>query len=142
MLTNFIKEYFFKFLDHIEKYQYVYIYNFCGACFLIFVFCNRVILEKLPKDLNTFYLYLFITSIVMIIIQIFHIIQLSKLILDFGAEKRRGFFSYHKKKIRIIYKKIRKKYMHKEDLIAIPKLFLMWNLSVQVPATYCVLLSY
>lgn len=66
---NISRKKLISFCDHIDKFKEIYKYNFFGLCFLIFVFANRLFIEKIPKNLEIFYMILAITSLFVIIIQ-------------------------------------------------------------------------
>lgn len=122
-----------KFCDHIDIFKEIYKYNFFGLCFLIFVFANRLFIEKIPKNLEIFYLILLTISVFMIIIQSVYLYNLSKTFISSLTTTNTRF-------IKKGYKKIIK-HLHKEDRKAVRNFLYKWNLPERVVNTYGRLLS-
>lgn len=109
-----MKEYLVSFLDHIYNYKRIYIYNFIGLCFLVLVFFFRVIFERLSKNLETFYMALFIISFFLMLLHvIIVIIQLNDLFFKKNKKTVKFYHLWRISKI-ILWKKILKP-LQKDD---------------------------
>lgn len=108
-IHNYFLEIFF---NTLELKKGVFFFYFLGINFIIFLLYNRCFIERLPRNLNEFSLFLTIFAIFIICIQLLIIYKYTK------ALKNGDLLRIRNKRFKRWQRRFKIKYIHKEDLLA------------------------
>jgi len=127
-----------KMLYIIDNYSTLLIYNFFGVVFLIYMFYNRLFIDRLPKNLHEIHLFYTMIGIIILFLHIFLLYKNTKKLFetDEFTETSQNKFYKHIKHIKIYFRYYKIKYIHKEDIQIIKKIIECLNLPKRIEDAY------